>query len=126
MVLLYYFTYLDDARSNTNQVCIARFCKNRDCLWGTKSEQYRNRTTYENALRESVQEVNIPEPDVRDLQLKIKRVHTRCAAELAKVIYVKSDHSVMQACTTLCVDIVLFQTSIFICTWLLFFHELQC
>jgi hypothetical protein len=38
-----------------------------------------------------VQELNFPEPNVGDVNLKIKTVRNRCAAEHAKVI--KSDHT---------------------------------
>jgi len=54
------------------------------CLWNTISEHSRNKPDLENALQETVQELNFPELTAKDVKLKIKTSRTRCAAEQTK------------------------------------------
>ena len=45
--------------------------KDRECLWNTRSEHYREETARENALQEIVQELNFPELGAEDLSKTI-------------------------------------------------------
>lgn len=55
-----------------------------ESLRNTKSEHFRNKPARENALQETVQELNFPELTAEDVQLKIKTFRTRCATEQTK------------------------------------------
>jgi hypothetical protein len=71
--------------------------KDGDCLCNTKSEQ-RKKKARENALQEIVQGLNFPELGAKDVEMKIKTICTKYAAEPAKVR--KPEKKVMLACTT--------------------------
>ena len=45
--------------------------RNQECLWNVKSENYRNRNIRDNALEETVKQLNIPDLTHEDVKLKI-------------------------------------------------------
>lgn len=59
--------------------------EDRQCLWNTKTKDYRNKLTRSNALKEIVNELNFPGLTVEDIKLKIKTIRTRYSSELSKV-----------------------------------------
>ncbi|KAF5278920.1 hypothetical protein FQR65_LT15495 [Abscondita terminalis] len=64
---------------------ILSLMKDRQCLWNTKAETYKNKVHRENALKEIVKELNIQDVTVEDVKLKIKTIRTRYSSELTKV-----------------------------------------
>jgi hypothetical protein len=58
----------------------------RECLWNTKCEQRRHKTARENALHETVRELNFPELIVEDVKFKVKPIRSRYTAELTKAM----------------------------------------
>ncbi|XP_047035754.1 uncharacterized protein LOC124641638 [Helicoverpa zea] len=59
--------------------------KQYNCLWDISNELYKNRTARDNAYKEILQKLNIPELKVRDVPQKIKNLRTSYYQEIRKI-----------------------------------------
>uniref|UniRef100_A0A2A4J4R7 MADF domain-containing protein n=1 Tax=Heliothis virescens TaxID=7102 RepID=A0A2A4J4R7_HELVI len=59
--------------------------KQYDCLWDVSNELYKNRTARDNAYREILKQLNIPELKVRHVPQKIKNLRTSYYQEIRKI-----------------------------------------
>ncbi|GAB6032663.1 hypothetical protein CHUAL_011540 [Chamberlinius hualienensis] len=57
-----------------------------ECLWNSKSIDYKNKTLKETAYKAIIDELKMPELAVHDVKAKIKSIRTRYSAELSKVL----------------------------------------
>jgi hypothetical protein len=94
---------------------VSNFMKERDCIWRTTSEKYRNKTARKNAIKT----VHVPEfPKLNVKKEKLKKNCAGYAAGLSKVI---KPHKNLSPIRHLHVEIVLVQTRTLLPGWRLLF-----